>query len=217
MSNAAKRTPRGRARPAPAPLIGSLLRLPHEVVEARMLADLHAHGFRLTLTELRVFLYPGPDGRRPADLARQCDMTRQAMNYVLAGLEQRGYLERRTESASRVVRMTGAGRRLVARLRACVAGIEREWAAHLGRQRFDALRATLHELACWLGKRDGHDHAKWWGSGSDGPGAAYPAASADAQPAGNSRPTPAVSARAAGAVARAAARPGRRRGTSSTT
>jgi DNA-binding MarR family transcriptional regulator len=154
MSNGTLSAPRERARPALAPLIGSLLRLPHEVVEARMLTDLHQHGFRLTLTELRVFLYPGPDGRRPADLARRCNMTRQAMNYVLTGLEERGYLARRTESASRVVRTTDAGRKLMTRLRACVAGIEREWATHLGKQRFDALRATLHELARWLGKLD---------------------------------------------------------------
>jgi len=154
MSNTSQSNPRAGARPSLAPLIGSLLRLPHEVIETRMLDDLHAHGFRLSLTELRVFLYPGPDGRRPADLARQCNMTRQAMNYVLAGLEERGYLARRTESASRVVRATDAGRKLMTRLRTCVAGIEREWAAHLGRQRFDALRATLHELAHWLGKLD---------------------------------------------------------------
>ena len=134
------------------PLIGSLLRLPHEVVEARMLDDLHTHGFGLTLTELRVFLYPGPDGRRPADLARQCQMTRQAMNYVIAALERRGYVTRRTEAGVRVVRTTPAGRKLITRLRNCVGGIEREWAAHLGKRRFDELRDTLHELSIWLGK-----------------------------------------------------------------
>ena len=143
---------RERARTELPPLIGSLLRLPHEVVETRMLADLHAHGFGLTLTELRVFLYPGPDGRRPADLARQCNMTRQAMNYVMAALERRGYVTRRTEAGVRVVRTTPAGRKLITRLRACVAGIEREWAAHLGKRRFDELRDTLHELSHWLGK-----------------------------------------------------------------
>jgi DNA-binding MarR family transcriptional regulator len=136
------------------PLIGSLLRLPHEVIEARMLADLDANGFELSLTELRVFLYPGPDGRRPADLARQCNMTRQAMNYVIAALERRGYLTRRTEAGVRVVRTTPAGRKLIARLRACVTGMEREWAARLGKRRFDDLRRTLHELSVWLGKLD---------------------------------------------------------------
>jgi DNA-binding MarR family transcriptional regulator len=152
MSSAAAEAIRTSAGTAPSPLIGSLLRLPHEVVEARMLADLHARGFGLTLTELRVFLYPGPDGRRPADLARQCNMTRQAMNYVIAALERRGYLTRRTEAGMRVVRTTPAGRKLITRLRACVAGIEREWAAHLGKRRFDDLRDTLHELSDWLGK-----------------------------------------------------------------
>src|SRR5690349_4600890 len=154
MSNATLSAPRERARPALAPLIGSLLRLPHEVVEARMLTDLHQHGFRLTLTELRVFLYPGPDGRRPVDLARQCNMTRQAMNYVLASLERRGYIERRVgaHAAARVVRMTDRGWSMIAQMRSCVAAIEREWTAHLGAKRFDALRETLHDLSLWLGK-----------------------------------------------------------------
>ena len=77
-------------------MIGSLLRLPHEVIVARMLAALNAKGFDISPTELGVFLYPGPEGRRPIELARQCHMTRQAMNYVLAGLERRGYIERHT-------------------------------------------------------------------------------------------------------------------------
>src|SRR5689334_15491590 len=149
MSNATLSAPRERARPALAPLIGSLLRLPHEVVEARMLTDLHQHGFRLTLTELRVFLYPGPDGRRPADLARQCNMTRQAMNYVLTGLEERGYVERHAGPgpAARVVHLTDRGRQMLTPVRNCVAEIEQEWEAHLGAKRFAALRETLHDLA----------------------------------------------------------------------
>jgi DNA-binding MarR family transcriptional regulator len=135
-------------------MIGSLLRLPHEVVVARMLAALNSKGFDISLTELGVFLYPGPDGRRPIDLARQCNMTRQAMNYVLAGLERRGYIERRagTGAAVRVVRMTDRGWKMLAHIRSCVAAIEQEWAAHLGAQRFNALRETLHDLSLWLGK-----------------------------------------------------------------
>jgi DNA-binding MarR family transcriptional regulator len=135
-------------------MIGSLLRLPHEVVMARMLTVLASNGFDITPTELSVFLYPGPEGRRPIDLARQCNMTRQAMNYVLAGLESRGYIERHAgaSSAARVVRMTARGWEMVEPIRSCVAEIEREWAAHLGVQRFKALRETLHDLALWLGK-----------------------------------------------------------------
>ena len=121
---------------------------------ARIFAALNAHGFEITHTELGVFLYPGPDGRRPIDLARQCNMTRQAMNYVLAGLERRGYIERRAElgGAARVVRLTDRGWEMIARIRGCVAGIEQEWAAHLGARRFKALRETLRDLSVWLGK-----------------------------------------------------------------
>ena len=135
-------------------MIGSLLRLPHEVVVARMLAALNGSGFDITATELGVLLYPGPDGRRPIDLARQCNMTRQAMNYVLAGLERRGYIERQAGvgAAERVVRITERGQEAVVRIRNCVAAIEREWAAHLGTPRFKALRETLQELSMWLGK-----------------------------------------------------------------
>lgn len=135
-------------------MIGSLLRLPHEVVTARILTVLASNGFDITATELGVFLYPGPEGRRPVDLARQCNMTRQAMNYVLTGLERRGYIERHAgpSAAARIVRLTPRGWELVAPIRRCVAEVEREWAAHLGAQRFTALRDTLHDLAQWLGK-----------------------------------------------------------------
>jgi DNA-binding MarR family transcriptional regulator len=136
------------------PLIGALLRLPHEAVVLRMLATINTNGFDITLTELAVFLYPGPEGQRPIDLARQCNMTRQAMNYVLAGLENRGYILRQdgSSSAARVVRMTDRGWEVIAQIRKCVDEIEKEWAAHLGTQRFKALRETLYDLTLWLGK-----------------------------------------------------------------
>jgi DNA-binding MarR family transcriptional regulator len=136
------------------PLIGALLRLPHEVIVVRMLATINAKGFDITNSELPVFLYPGPEGRRPIDLARQCNMTRQAMNYVLTSLEDRGYIQRQTgpNVAARVVRVTDRGWLLIAQIRKCLADIEKEWTAHLGAQRFMELRGTLHDLALWLGK-----------------------------------------------------------------
>lgn len=122
---------------------------------ARMLAALDSAGFDITSTELGVFLYPGPEGRRPADLARQCSMTRQAMNYVLTGLERRGYLERHASpGGTTLVRMTDKGWATFAPIRACVRQIEQEWTTHLGARRFEALRETLHELARRLGKLD---------------------------------------------------------------
>jgi DNA-binding MarR family transcriptional regulator len=139
---------------SPTPMIGALLRLPHEAVVARLMVALSRERLELSQTELGVFLVPGPDGRRPSDLARQCGMTRQAMNYVLSGLEAEGYLRRHDGETpnGRVVRTTERGQRVARVLRAEVAQIEREWAGHLGRARFGQLRDSLDELARWLGK-----------------------------------------------------------------
>ena len=103
-----------------------------------------------------MFLYPGPDGRRPIDLARQCNMSRQAMNYVIAGLERRGYIERHagTSPTATTVRLTDKGWATVGPIRGCIVQIEKEWAAHLGEERFQVLRETLHDLSLWLGKLD---------------------------------------------------------------
>lgn len=152
MSIAKMKTPRKPTQITP--LIGSLLRLPHEVVVTRMFDALNAHGFDITLTELSVFMYPGPEGRRPVDLARQCNMTRQAMNYVLTGLESRGYIERQagTGTVERVVRLTDRGWEVIDLIRSCVAEIEQQWIAYLGAQRFKALSETLRDLSVWLGK-----------------------------------------------------------------
>jgi DNA-binding MarR family transcriptional regulator len=136
------------------PLIGSLLRLPHEVIISHMFEVLNTHDFDITITELNVFLYPGPEGRRPIALARQCNMTRQAMNYVLTGLESRGYIERQvgTGAAERVVRLTDRGWEVIALIRRSVSEIEQQWIAYLGTQRFKVLIETLHDLSLWLGK-----------------------------------------------------------------
>jgi DNA-binding MarR family transcriptional regulator len=136
-------------------MIGSLLRFPHEVVMTRMLVALNQHGHDISPTELHVLLYPGPDGRRPIDLARQCGMTRQAMNYVLSSLERRGYIARHTDGANTsIVKLTDRGWQLIPVIRNCIATIEKEWTLHLGRRRFEALRATLLDLSTWLGKLD---------------------------------------------------------------
>jgi len=138
------------------PMIGSLLRLPREHVVARLLAQVNASGFDVSQTELGVFMYPGPDGKRPSELAKQCNMSRQAMNYVIAGLETRGYIERRPGRAASttVLHMTPKSQKMYALMRDCVAVIEQEWKTRLGEARFDALCETLYDLSTWLGKVD---------------------------------------------------------------
>jgi DNA-binding MarR family transcriptional regulator len=80
------------------PLIGALLRMPVDAVRRRMIGRLHERGFAdIDETHLSVLRYPGPQGERPSDLAEQLGMSKQALDYQLGQLEQRGYLERRPD------------------------------------------------------------------------------------------------------------------------
>ena len=95
------------------PLMGALLRMPLDAIRARMLDDVHAAGYLdVVPAHAAVLRYPGPDGRRPSDLAVEAGMSRQAMNYLLGQLEQLGYLVRGdddTDGRSRRVSLTERG------------------------------------------------------------------------------------------------------------
>jgi hypothetical protein len=63
-----------------------------------MLETLHANGFTdINSAHFQVLRWPGPNGQGPVELAEQAGMTRQAMNYLLGQVENRGYLERRID------------------------------------------------------------------------------------------------------------------------
>src|SRR5262245_31077905 len=82
----------------PPPLLGALLRIPLDVIQRRIVDALHAHGFvDLGPAHLPVLRYPGPEGKRPVELAAEANMSKQAMNYLLGQLEALGYLERRRD------------------------------------------------------------------------------------------------------------------------
>src|SRR5689334_4256962 len=95
------------------PLIGALLRVPWETVRRRMLTGLHDRGFTdLVAAHVEVWRHPGPDNRRPSELATQTRMTKQALNYLLGQLEELGYLTRETDSEDqrhKRVRLTSRG------------------------------------------------------------------------------------------------------------
>jgi DNA-binding MarR family transcriptional regulator len=150
-----KRVP-GAEQNAPAPVtpLGAMLRVTHEALTREILTFLREQGIEMTATEFSVMRYPGPDGVRPIDLARRCNMTKQAMNYVLAAFEAKGYIERRSPVGQRstTIYLTAKGWKLLSAIRQCASEIEARWAAHIGIRRFDALRASLHEIAVWLGK-----------------------------------------------------------------
>lgn len=132
------------------PLIGALLRVPLETVRRRMLERLHDRGYDdLEAAHLVVLQYPGPQGRRPSELAAQLRVSKQALNYLLGQLERLGYLERRPDPddlRSKRIALTRRGLAIIPVIRAAVAEVEAEWARRLGKKRFDQLRTLLQDL-----------------------------------------------------------------------
>lgn len=138
------------------PYMGALLRIAHDQVWRRMLREVAAAGFDdLSDTEYRLFQYPGPEGARPIKLAQRCGMTKQAMNYVLAGLERKGYLARRPapDRSGRVIHLEKRGQKLIAALRGSVQRIEREWSTQVGETRLEEIRQHIIRFAQSLGWR----------------------------------------------------------------
>lgn len=136
-------------RPAP-PLIGALLRIPADAVHRRMMAGLHAAGFTdLVHAHLAVLRYPGPDGRRPSDLAAETGMSKQAMNYLLGQLEDLGYLVRvedPDDRRSKRIQETERGAAAHTTIRSVVGAIEAQLRDELGADDFATLRHLLVRL-----------------------------------------------------------------------
>ena len=136
--------------PPPPPLLGALMRMPLDAVYRRMLEGLHEAGFTdLVAAHLAVLRYPGPQGRRPSELAADLGMSRQAVNYLLGELERLGYLTRAPDAddrRSRRIRLTERGEAVRRTIRATVAEIETELAAELGPESLGQLRELLARL-----------------------------------------------------------------------
>jgi DNA-binding MarR family transcriptional regulator len=132
------------------PLIGALLRTPWEAVRRHMLERLHQSGFDdFDAAHLSIFQYPGPQGRRPSELAASLGMSKQALNYLLGQLERLGYLKRfpdPNDLRSKRVALTERGVSAVSVIREAVGEMETAWARRLGAKRFDQLRGLLGDL-----------------------------------------------------------------------
>jgi DNA-binding MarR family transcriptional regulator len=119
-------------------LVTSIRRL-HQAIRAEIVDQVHARGFAdISAAHIYIFQTPGPDGTRPTELAARTQMTKQAMNHLLAGLESAGYLHRveaKDDGRARLLRLTSKGRRLTRVIQQSAAEIEARWAATLGRDR----------------------------------------------------------------------------------
>lgn len=124
--------------------------MPWEAVQERMLERLHAQGFAdFDASYLIVAQYPGPQGRRPSDLARRLRISKQALNHLLGQLEQRGYISRDPDPddrRSKRISLTARGTKAGIVIREAVAEMEDAWARRLGPERFAQLRTLLQEL-----------------------------------------------------------------------
>lgn len=140
------------------PFIGALLRLSWQRVRGHMHEAIRAAGFAdLQDAHFAVFSYPLPNGVRPSDLARQIRMSRQATNYLIAQLEELGYLERRAPEGSerRLVHLTGRGWQVADTIHACLQQLQAQWADEVGSERFSVFMDVLRHLS----KEDGRPPA----------------------------------------------------------
>ncbi len=126
------------------------MRMPVDAVLARILLDLHKAGFTdLVPAHLAVLRYPGPENRRPSELAADARMTKQAMNYLLGQMQQLGYLTRDDDPEDqrfKRVHLTERGHAAGRAIRDTVAEIEAELEQQLGPARLDQLRQLLIQL-----------------------------------------------------------------------
>ena len=124
--------------------------MPVDRVRRHMLQALHAHGFTdLNEAHFQVMRWPGPQGKRPVELAEEAGMTRQAMNYLLGQLEALGYLERRVDPddvRSRRLYLTERGTSTIAVIRSAVTELEHGWESKLGTEDWRALKRLLIRL-----------------------------------------------------------------------
>jgi len=134
--------------------------MPLDVIQRRILDALHEHGFDdLVPAHLSVLRYPGPHGQRPVELAAQANMSKQALNYLLGQLEARGYLERLDDPEDlryKRVYVTERGEATRAVIRDAVRAVEAQWAAELGAEDLEQLRALLTRLATIVHKDDSY-------------------------------------------------------------
>jgi DNA-binding MarR family transcriptional regulator len=142
----------GAASEAWPPLpIGAFLRFALDEVRQRIYAGAVAAGFDdVRPSHVTLFRWPGPDGRRPTQVAGDVGISKQRVNDLLRDLERLEYLELQPDpddSRARIIRLTDRGRRLHAVAVEIHAELEREWAAAVGKQRYEQMRRTLMTLA----------------------------------------------------------------------
>ncbi len=136
-------------------LLGALLAIPYDALRRRGHEGLAAAGFGdLRPAHDVVFALLRPEGDRIVDLAKRAQMTKQAMGYLVAYLEEHGYVERVPDPAdgrAQLVRRTERGWEVQRTARRLVHEAQQEWAEQLGPERMSQLVLLLRDLVRLLG------------------------------------------------------------------
>lgn len=131
--------------------IGTLLRLPFEVLLDRVYSQLMTSGFEdIRPAHGNVFRYISPEGSRLTELADAAQITKQSMNYLVEYLRDRGYVEMisdPTDGRAKLIHLTHAGQKVQQMAIQISRQVEAEWAAQLGQRKMSQLRCLLEELS----------------------------------------------------------------------
>ncbi|HEX5504070.1 MAG TPA: MarR family winged helix-turn-helix transcriptional regulator [Thermomicrobiales bacterium] len=130
--------------------IGRLLLQAQRAFNAQAIRKLRARGHGgLGLAHTALLPHLDLDGTRITTLAERAGMTKQGMGQLVRDLERRGYVARAVDPADHratLVSFTEAGWQFLRDAHAVKRELEAEYAAVLGEQRLDDLRATLTAL-----------------------------------------------------------------------
>jgi DNA-binding MarR family transcriptional regulator len=121
----------------------------------RRLADAGLEGLRVPHTHVSAYIEAR--GSRLSDLARKARMTVPAMLELVDDLERLGYAERRPDASDRrakLIVMTDKGWGAMRAGHRIIAELEAEYAAALGRERFDEFTSTFQGLLDHISRPD---------------------------------------------------------------
>jgi DNA-binding MarR family transcriptional regulator len=132
-------------------LIGELLRNPNAARQRAIEGGFAAAGHpAIRQPHLPILEYIDRErGSRTSDLAKQANITAQAMGELVNHLVAHGYVERvpdPTDGRARLVRLTDHGRAVYALAVRLVAELEASWALALGEHKMDQLKRLLADL-----------------------------------------------------------------------
>ena len=138
------------------PLIGALLRAPHNAVVDHVHTGFARDGFaEITPAYFPVFQHVDHDrGSRIGWLAERAHVTKQTMGHLVDNLVRWGYVEIARDdedSRAKLVRLTDRGWEVHELADRLVGDLERRWARELGTLRFEQLRTLLEELGVVAG------------------------------------------------------------------